>query len=40
MLANNETGVMQPVSALAARARARAIRVHCDAVQGTGKVKV
>lgn len=40
MLANNETGVMQPVAALAARARARGMRVHCDAVQGTGKVKV
>lgn len=40
MLANNETGVLQPVSALAARARARAMRVHCDAVQGVGKVAV
>jgi cysteine desulfurase len=38
MLANNETGVVQPVAALAARARARGIRVHCDAVQGAGKV--
>jgi cysteine desulfurase len=40
MLANNETGVVQPVAALAARARARGMRVHCDAVQGTGKVPV
>jgi cysteine desulfurase len=40
MLANNETGVLQPVAALAARARARGMRVHCDAVQGTGKVAV
>lgn len=40
MLANNETGVLQPVSALAARARARGMRVHCDAVQGVGKVPV
>jgi cysteine desulfurase len=40
MLANNETGVLQPVAALAARARARGMRVHCDAVQGTGKVPV
>ncbi len=40
MLANNETGVLQPVSALAARARARGMRVHCDAVQGVGKVAV
>ncbi len=38
MLANNETGVVQPVAALAARARARGMRVHCDAVQGAGKV--
>jgi cysteine desulfurase len=40
MLANNETGVMQPVAALAARARARGMRVHCDAVQAAGKVPV
>ena len=40
MLANNETGVLQPVAALAARARARGMRVHCDAVQGAGKVPV
>lgn len=40
MLASNETGVLQPVAALAARARARGMRVHCDAVQGTGKVAV
>ena len=40
MLANNETGVMQPVAALAARARARGMRVHCDAVQAVGKVPV
>ena len=40
MLANNETGVLQPVAAIAARARARGVRVHCDAVQGVGKVPV
>ncbi|MEY4374895.1 MAG: hypothetical protein RL760_1062 [Candidatus Eisenbacteria bacterium] len=40
MLANNETGVMQPVAALSARARARGMRVLCDAVQGVGKVPV
>jgi cysteine desulfurase len=40
MLANNETGVVQPVAALAARARARGVRVHCDAVQAAGKVPV
>jgi cysteine desulfurase len=38
MYANNETGVLQPVTELAARARARGMRVHCDAVQAAGKV--
>jgi len=40
MLANNETGVLQPVAEIAARARARGIVVHCDAVQAAGKVPV
>ena len=40
MLANNETGVVQPVAALTARAQARGVRVVCDAVQGAGKVAV
>jgi cysteine desulfurase len=40
MLANNETGVLQPVAEVAARARARDIRVHCDAVQAAGKIPV
>ncbi len=40
MLANNETGVLQPVAELAARARARGLLVHCDAVQAAGKVPV
>jgi cysteine desulfurase len=40
MLANNETGVLQPVAGLAARARAAGMRVHCDAVQAAGKVPV
>ncbi len=40
MLANNETGVLQPVAELARRARAAGIFVHCDAVQGAGKVAV
>jgi hypothetical protein len=40
MLANNETGVIQPV-AEAARHRATARRlVHCDAVQAAGKIPV
>jgi cysteine desulfurase len=38
MYANNETGVLQPVVEIAARARARRMLVHCDAVQGAGKV--
>jgi len=40
MLANNETGVLQPVAELARRAAARGIRVHCDAVQAAGKVPI
>ncbi len=34
MLANNETGVIQPVAEAASMARAAGVRVHCDAVQG------
>ncbi len=40
MLANNETGVLQPVVPLAARAHARGMRVHCDAVQCAGKMPI
>jgi cysteine desulfurase len=40
MLANNETGVIQPVAELAARARARGMTVHCDAVQAAGKIPI
>lgn len=40
MLANNETGVLQPVAELAAAAHARGMVVHCDAVQAAGKVPV
>ncbi len=40
MLANNETGVIQPVAALAARAKAAGARVHCDAVQAAGKIAI
>ncbi|MFI5371590.1 MAG: cysteine desulfurase family protein [Candidatus Eisenbacteria bacterium] len=40
MLANNETGVLQPVADLTRRAHARGMRVHCDAVQAAGKVPV
>ncbi len=38
MAANNETGVIQPVAELAARAREAGFRVHCDAVQAAGRV--
>jgi cysteine desulfurase len=40
MLANNETGVLQPVRDAAALARQRGARIHCDAVQAAGKVAV
>jgi cysteine desulfurase len=40
MLANNETGVLQPVSEVAALAHDRGALVHCDAVQAAGKVAV
>lgn len=36
--ANSETGVVQPVAAAAARARAAGATVHCDAVQAAGKL--
>lgn len=38
MLANNETGVIQEVAALADQARSQAIILHCDAVQAAGKM--
>jgi cysteine desulfurase len=40
MLANNETGVIQDVAAIAEKARARGAWVHTDAVQAFGKVPV
>ena len=40
MLANNETGAVQPVGELAALARARGIPVHTDAVQAVGRIPV
>ena len=40
MLANNETGVIQPVAEVAERAAARGIRLHCDAVQAAGKIPI
>jgi cysteine desulfurase len=40
MLANNETGVIQPVADVARVCRERSIHFHCDAVQGAGKVEL
>ena len=40
MSANNETGVVHPVAEIAARARARGIPVHVDAVQSVGRVSI
>lgn len=38
MLANNETGILQPVEQLAAIARARGVPFHTDAVQAAGRI--
>jgi cysteine desulfurase len=38
MLANNETGIIQPVADIAAVARAHGALFHCDAVQAAGKL--
>ncbi len=38
MLANNETGVLQPIRELAALARGQGILFHCDATQALGKI--
>jgi cysteine desulfurase len=40
MLANNETGILQPVAALAAVAHAAGALFHCDAVQAAGRMTV
>jgi cysteine desulfurase len=40
MLANNETGVIQPIREIAALARSRGVPFHVDAVQGVGKIPV
>lgn len=40
MLANNETGVLQPVAEVGAVCRQRGIHFHCDAVQAIGKIPV
>lgn len=38
MMANNETGVVQPLADVVRLARARGAAVHCDAVQAAGKL--
>ena len=38
MLANNETGVIQPVAEVAALAQRYGVQIHCDAVQAAGKI--
>jgi cysteine desulfurase len=40
MLANNETGLLQPVAEAAALCRSRGVRLLCDAVAAIGKVPV
>lgn len=40
MLANNETGVLQPVAEVARVCRERGIHFHCDSVQAIGKIDV
>ena len=40
MLANNETGVIQPVAAVGAAAQDRGIHLHSDAVQAAGKTDI
>jgi cysteine desulfurase len=40
MLANNETGVVQPVREVVEIARRHSARVHCDAVQAAGKLAI
>jgi cysteine desulfurase len=40
MLANNETGVIQPVREVVEVARRHGARVHCDAVQAGGKLAI
>ncbi len=40
MLANNEIGVIQPISEIGQLAKERGVLFHCDATQGVGKVPV
>ena len=40
MLANNETGVIQPIAAVAKIVHAHGALLHCDAVQAVGRIAV
>jgi cysteine desulfurase len=40
MLANNETGVIQPIRDVVACAHGKSALVHCDAVQAAGKISI
>jgi cysteine desulfurase len=40
MLANNETGVIQPIGRISELTRKRGVILHTDAVQGVGKIEV
>ncbi len=40
MLAQSETGVLQPVEEVAAACRVRGVPLHCDAVQATGRIRL
>jgi cysteine desulfurase len=40
MAANNETGVVQPMAAVVAIAKARGARIHCDATQAIGRIAI
>ena len=40
MLANNETGTLHPIAAVARTCRERGVALHCDATQAVGKVIV
>jgi cysteine desulfurase len=40
MMANNETGAIQPVAEIGRACRERGVHFHCDAVQAAGKIAV